>query len=1084
MKKLLFFLTSILAVTVSAQAADVIRIDRVYIHPDTEENRQYIRNIMLDASFYIEKIYKGKISLSGVDGIAADREGRDSADSGGPTPDCTLQIHATREPDSKVISFNMTRNEDGKEGEAVPYMGEWVDGLGADIGRLLFYQWASIYDFELFEKTDPAGFVDEFAMDLIPRAAIPVQNIQIYPYSLAMKSDGNILVGANSIALEMDRNFRILDFPGRELVEKGNYTYAFGIDVTPGGTIYFKPSTGGDLYSLIPGTTRPRRMRTGISGPASFTVLPDSSAVLVDATQKRAFLLRDRNRIELDIFPFEYSYITEIYSGPGGNIWVKDSMDKHIRIYSPEGKLVDAILPLADTQDLSGVRGIAVYRNGDFVLLSQTALMKFKHNGEPLWRLDELPSPDGGSFNMIMDVAVDSDTGLIYLTDYSGRRLFKLLDVAYAQKMDADVDFELTMMKSNETLMHDPYDAVALAEKAVLYEEAGAVEAAITYWQRVLESDPFHREAEERLSKLELKLLENKADELRERALETLHTLGPESARQYYSEAVKVYEQILFRNPSDGESKRELQALKEEFQLFEGPQQKRGKPLQVVTAKIKRLFPSLLKYYRNHPAGSVVVKNPFDQEARDVRAEVFIKNFMDFPAETDKAVSIPPGKSMELDLPVQFNRTIFTLEEDLPVQVQITLTYQLAGESHSVTTYKTSTLYRRTALSWDDSRKLAAFIMPNEEVVSQFSHRVASAQAGQGDFRLSSGFLRAAAICDAVGSYGIEYIEDPSSPITPVLENADVVDTVRFPRTTLYYQSGDCDDSTALLCSLLESAGVPTAIMTSPGHVFFAFDTGEPSSNAWQYSSEACETVIHDRTVWIPVEATILKEGFFTAWEEASKLVARYSALGELEFLPVREAWGTYPALPLPESAFTIAEPAPERVGRALDATFGAVKDSLYKKVVAALTANLERAGGRSRARLMNKLGILHARFGEDDEAEEVFREALDTAPSSVSAYVNLANLKLLQNKPKEALSLLEQGKRLRPESVVINLLLAKTYHQTGNSTKAKDHYRLVEKQSPEAAKSIAYIQGEGGGGSARASEAAKQEPFYWDVEE
>jgi tetratricopeptide (TPR) repeat protein len=272
--------------------------------------------------------------------------------------------------------------------------------------------------------------------------------------------------------------------------------------------------------------------------------------------------------------------------------------------------------------------------------------------------------------------------------------------------------------------------------------------------------------------------------------------------------------------------------------------------------------------------------------------------------------------------------------------------------------------------------------------------------------------------------------------------------------------------------------------MTSPGHVFFAFDTGEPSSNAWQYSSDVCETVIHNRTVWIPVEATILKEGFFTAWEEASKLVARYSALEELEFLPVREAWATYPALPLPESAFTIAEPAPERVGRALDATFGAVKDSLYKKVVAALTANLERAGGRSRARLMNKLGILHARFGEDNEAEEVFREALDTAPSSVSAYVNLANLKLLQNKPKEALSLLEQGKRLRPESVVINLLLAKTYHQTGDSAKARTHYRLVEKQSPEAAKSIAYIQGESGGGSARASEAAKQEPFYWDVEE
>ena len=1084
MKKIILGIALVLFASVFAPAADIIHIDKVYIHPGTKENRQYIKNIMLDASFYIEKVYGGKITLSGVDEIGVEK-GQTSRDhSQGRTPDFTLQISASHEPDSKVISFNMTRTKDGKEAETIPYLGEWVDGLGADIGRSIFYQWASTYDFDLFEGTEPAAFVDEFAMDMIPRAAIPVQNVQLYPYSLAVKSNGDLLVGANSIAIELTRNFRILDFPGKELVEKGNYTYAFGIDVTPGGTIYFKPSTGGDLYSLIPGATRTRRLRTGISGPASFAVLPDGSAVLVDATQKKAFLLRDKKRIDLDIFQFEYSYITEVCSGPSGNIWVKDTMDRHIRIYSPEGKKVDAILPLAGAQDLSGVRGIAVYRNGDFILLSQTALMKFKHNGEPLWRLDELPSPDGGSYNMIMDVGVDSDTGLIYLTDYSGRRLFKLLDTAYARQVNADVAFEMEMMEQNKALMHDPYDADSLSVKAEMYEEAGAVEAAMTYWQRVLESDPFDMQAEERLVKLELKLLENQADGLRKRAVETLHTLGPESARQYYSEAVKVYEQILFKNPSDMESKRELQALKEEFQLFEGPQRKQGKPLQVVAAKIKRLFPSLLQYYREHPAGSVVVKNPFDQEARNVRAEVFIKNFMDFPAETEKAVSVPPGGTVEIDLPVQFNRSIFTLEEDLPVQVQITLNYQLAGEPQTVTTYKTSTLYRRTALSWDDSRKLAAFIMPNEEVVSQFSHRAASAQAGQGDFRLSTGFLRAASICDAVGVYGIEYIEDPSSPITSVLENADVVDTVRFPRTTLHYRSGDCDDSTALLCSLLESAGVSTAIMTSPGHVFFAFDTGEPASNAWQYSSETCETIVHENTVWIPVEATILHKGFFTAWEEASKLVGRYSALGELEFLPVREAWGVYPALPLPESAFTIAEPAPERVGKALDESFGAVKASLYEKVVDTLTANLKRASARSSIKLMNRLGILHARFGEDEKAESVFRKALDTAPSSVSAYVNLANLKLLQDKPKEALSLLEKGKRLRPESVVINLLLAKTYHQTGNSVKAKDHYRLVEDQSPEAAKSIAYIDGDGGSGSARASEAAKQEPFYWDVEE
>ena len=102
--------------------------------------------------------------------------------------------------------------------------------------------------------------------------------------------------------------------------------------------------------------------------------------------------------------------------------------------------------------------------------------------------------------------------------------------------------------------------------------------------------------------------------------------------------------------------------------------------------------------------------------------------------------------------------------------------------------------------------------------------------------------------------------------------------------------------------------------MTSPGHVFFAFDTGEPAANAWQYTAGQCETILHDGTVWIPVEATILDEGFFAAWKEASRDIRRYSGTDEIEFLPVLESWKTYPSLPLPESALTIIEPAPERV--------------------------------------------------------------------------------------------------------------------------------------------------------------------------
>jgi hypothetical protein len=50
------------------------------------------------------------------------------------------------------------------------------------------------------------------------------------------------------ICVEFDSNFRILGQPGRSLYEAGSYTSAAGVAVTPGGTVYLKPSMGRDIY--------------------------------------------------------------------------------------------------------------------------------------------------------------------------------------------------------------------------------------------------------------------------------------------------------------------------------------------------------------------------------------------------------------------------------------------------------------------------------------------------------------------------------------------------------------------------------------------------------------------------------------------------------------------------------------------------------------------------------------------------------------------------------------------------------------------------------------------------------------------
>ena len=203
------------------------------------------------------------------------------------------------------------------------------------------------------------------------------------------------------------------------------------------------------------------------------------------------------------------------------------------------------------------------------------------------------------------------------------------------------------------------------------------------------------------------------------------------------------------------------------------------------------------------------------------------------------------------------------------MQAMITVTYHDGEDTQSQAAPKIVTLYRNTALSWDHSGKLASFITPNESIISAFSHRVLSVLDDSFE-GLPPKMVRAAKLCDAVGTYGIEYIEDPDSPFSQILGKSQIIDTVRFPRTTLHIRSGDCDDSTALLGSLLESAGISTAIMTSPGHVFLAFDTGEPAENEWLFMAEGYKVLTGNGSIWIPIETTTLSSGFLKSWKNAS----------------------------------------------------------------------------------------------------------------------------------------------------------------------------------------------------------------------
>src|SRR5690349_16919671 len=81
----------------------------------------------------------------------------------------------------------------------------------------------------------------------------------------------------------------------------------------------------------------------------------------------------------------------------------------------------------------------------------------------------------------------------------------------------------------------------------------------------------------------------------------------------------------------------------------------------------------------------------------------------------------------------------------------------------------------------------------------------------------------------------------------------------------------------------------------------------------------------------------------------------------------------------------------------------------------------------------LNLLGVVRAKQNRPAEAERLFRRAISSLPSHISAHINLAELLLSNNKATEALPLLLRAHKLAPERAEINLNLATIYSSQGN---------------------------------------------------
>jgi hypothetical protein len=413
--------------------------------------------------------------------------------------------------------------------------------------------------------------------------------------------------------------------------------------------------------------------------------------------------------------------------------------------------------------------------------------------------------------------------------------------------------------------------------------------------------------------------------------------------------------------------------------------------VEITSFHIEELYPSKLRYYATHPVGNFTLS--CSVPVSDVRVSLSLPELLREPFQITRNQFDSGENKIDLYIVPAYEKLV-DMVQTCSIQGKLVLQYSIAGKVHTRSLTIPVTIYGINGMNWDHPEAIASFITNDDPVVRLFSR-----QAVQGlplGSESNQDLVNAIAVHAAIRNYGIQYVKDPS----PASEKA--IDMVQYPMQTLFHRTGDCDDLSVLYCSLLSSLGIPVALLSYDDHVFFMFNTGMYEKNRLALSPDTSETIIHDKKLWIPIEATDMHSSFVENWHATARKFHDAMKTGrEVQIVNIQEAWKLYPPVSLFAEKLNIRlKPVNDQVETQLrnlrDVTTGQYVQeisrlrSIRKKDIADAVA------------LKNKIGLLYVRSGNYRKALQFFKQACHINHSS-KLLSNYAGALLLSGKDKEA---------------------------------------------------------------------------------
>ena len=316
--------------------------------------------------------------------------------------------------------------------------------------------------------------------------------------------------------------------------------------------------------------------------------------------------------------------------------------------------------------------------------------------------------------------------------------------------------------------------------------------------------------------------------------------------------------------------------------------------IKIGEPELQPIFPALQKRYFDQPIGRVKLTNTSKQPLA-AHLSLFVPETMMEPTEQAEVV-VPPG-SETVDLFALFGQQLNSWPRNRMLAAQIQLAYTDRGRTRRTNKQGRLTVYKNNAMQWTDIGAAAAFITPDDAVVASFTsgvlHRFDEEIDSGG--RASRPLLRAMVLFDALGIYGMRYLADANTPYEQIGAREIIIDSIQYPAEFLQKKMGDCDDCTALYCSLLENAGIATALIDAPGHILMAFNTGVDRHAVQQLGISENYFIERNGQLWIPVEVTLFGQSFQQAWSTAVAECRKLAAEDRLIVVDTRGAWRQYP---------------------------------------------------------------------------------------------------------------------------------------------------------------------------------------------